>query len=176
MWEPAKIIFHIQVLVTYFFATPPITVELVQQINRWGGTTNSKPPGRIIMIGQSETRSSSQIVFIYIIFCRCTGLLYLLPATAKFVQLCWAKTNFLSQTLGYFDLFFSANFTAQDHILSTAGDALTQTHQSKKLQLPLVVSQTQFQRKQAKPNFNENKSLIVEWFCPLRQVQMKQLK
>ncbi len=31
--------------------------------NRWG-TTNSKPPGPIIMMGQSETRNSSQIIFI----------------------------------------------------------------------------------------------------------------
>jgi hypothetical protein len=35
--------------------------------NRWG-TTNSEPPGPIIMIGQSETLSSSQIIFITL-FC-----------------------------------------------------------------------------------------------------------
>jgi hypothetical protein len=31
--------------------------------NKWG-TTNSKPPGPIIMMGQSETLSSSQVKFI----------------------------------------------------------------------------------------------------------------
>jgi len=35
--------------------------------NRWG-TTNSKPPAPIIMMGQSETLSSSQIVFITLVF------------------------------------------------------------------------------------------------------------
>jgi len=37
----------------YSLATPPIKLKLGQQIR--GGTTNSKPPGRIIMMGQSET-------------------------------------------------------------------------------------------------------------------------
>jgi len=42
------------------------------------------------------------------------------------VQLCWAKTNFLSET-AYFG-FSASNFTVQDHVLSTAGDALTTLH------------------------------------------------
>jgi hypothetical protein len=44
--------------------------------NRWW-TTNSKPPGPIIMMDQSETLSSSQIILIAL-FC----------AGAQFVQLC----------------------------------------------------------------------------------------
>ncbi len=40
----------------------------------------------------------------YTLFCRCTTLLCLLPGIAS-VQLCWAKTVFLSQT-GVFSLFF----------------------------------------------------------------------
>ncbi len=46
-------------LVIYFFATPPIILKLGQQIS-----TNSNPPGPIIMIDQSETLISSEIVFI----------------------------------------------------------------------------------------------------------------
>jgi len=41
----------------YSFATPPKKLKLAQQIG--AGTTNSKPPGPIIMMGQSETLSSS---------------------------------------------------------------------------------------------------------------------
>jgi len=40
-------------LVMYSFTTPPIKLKLGQQ-SRWG-TTNGKPPGPIIMMGQSET-------------------------------------------------------------------------------------------------------------------------
>jgi hypothetical protein len=43
-----------------------------QNWTRWGfryvGTTNNKPPGAIIMIGQSKTGNSSQVVFITL-FC-----------------------------------------------------------------------------------------------------------
>jgi hypothetical protein len=60
--DSAKNISHIQVLVIYFFATPPIKPKLGLQI--YVGTTNSKPPGRIIMFGQSKTGTSSQIIFI----------------------------------------------------------------------------------------------------------------
>jgi hypothetical protein len=35
--RPCKNNFSHPSLVTYFFATPPIKLELVQQINRWGG-------------------------------------------------------------------------------------------------------------------------------------------
>jgi hypothetical protein len=49
-------------LVISFFSNPShkITAGIA---NRWE-TTNSKPPGRIIMIDQSETWSSSEIIFI----------------------------------------------------------------------------------------------------------------
>ncbi len=39
-------------LVIYIFATPPIKLKLGQQISN-GGTTDSKPHGPIIMMGQS---------------------------------------------------------------------------------------------------------------------------
>jgi hypothetical protein len=35
--------------------------------NRWGGVTNSKPPGLIIMMGQLETLSSNRIMFIALV-------------------------------------------------------------------------------------------------------------
>jgi hypothetical protein len=49
-------------LVIYFFATPPIKVELGQQIR--GGLLIANPLAQIIMMGQSKTLSSSQIIFI----------------------------------------------------------------------------------------------------------------
>jgi hypothetical protein len=50
--------------------------------NRWG-STNSKPPGPIIMMGQSETVITSRIIFYYTLFWRCTSLLCHSPATAN---------------------------------------------------------------------------------------------
>jgi hypothetical protein len=44
------------------------------------GTTNSKPPGLIIMIGQSKTGSRNQII---LFSSRCRALLRFLPASAK---------------------------------------------------------------------------------------------
>jgi len=58
VYDPAKNIFHIQVLVMYSFATPTHKTE-TGIANRWGMTTNSKPPGPIIMMGGSETLSRS---------------------------------------------------------------------------------------------------------------------
>ncbi len=59
---PCKNISHIQVLVIYFLPTPPIKIKLGMQIG--GETTRSKPPEPIIMISQSRTGSSSQIMFV----------------------------------------------------------------------------------------------------------------
>jgi hypothetical protein len=61
---------------------------------------NSKPPGRIIMMGQSETFiRRSQIIFIYRIFvCRCTALLLLFfSATAK-CALMLSRNQFLESS------------------------------------------------------------------------------
>ncbi len=53
-------------LVMYSFATPTKKkLKLGQEQIGGGGTTNSKPPGRIIMMGPiRNTLSSSQIIFI----------------------------------------------------------------------------------------------------------------
>ncbi len=83
--------------------TPPIKLKPGQQIG--GGTTHSKPPRPIIMMGQSETRSSSQIIFMTLfsnpiydtLFCRCTVVLGALPAAnANCALMLSYKTNFLS--------------------------------------------------------------------------------
>jgi hypothetical protein len=55
--QPCENIFHIQVLVMYSFCNPTNKTE-TGTANTWG-TTNSKPHGPIIMMGQSETLSSS---------------------------------------------------------------------------------------------------------------------
>jgi hypothetical protein len=67
-------------------------------------TTNSKPPGPIVMIGQSETGSSNQIIFITLFSSSCTALLCLFPTLAS-VQTCRGKTILLSQA-GMFRFFF----------------------------------------------------------------------
>jgi hypothetical protein len=104
-------------LVIYFFATPPIKPKQ----NKWG-TTNSKPHGPILMMAQSETLISSQIIFITL-FSTCAQLCCAFYQPLQTVQLCWAKTVFLTQTAIFLD-FSSSNCALQDHILSTSGDAL----------------------------------------------------
>jgi hypothetical protein len=48
--DPAKIIFHLQVLVIYFFfATPQIKLKLERTANKWWTNHSSKPPGPIII-------------------------------------------------------------------------------------------------------------------------------
>jgi hypothetical protein len=92
--------------------------------NRWG-TTNGKPLGLIIMMGQSETLSSSSsyyIIFITLFSAgRCVELLCLLPATGIMLSqnhFPWAKPTNVR--------FSSSNYTLQDHLLqSTIGDALS---------------------------------------------------
>jgi hypothetical protein len=140
-----------------------------------GGTTNSKPPGRIIMMGQSETRSSSSQIIFIILFC--AGLVYLLPATAKLCNcaerkpISWAK-------LGCFDLFFIQFYCAGSHTEYRWRCSYTNTPKQK-LRLPELCPKPNFKENkplvvewlcrlwQAKPNFKENKLLLVEWFCPL---------
>jgi hypothetical protein len=51
----------------YFFSCTLTDTTETETANRCE-TTNSKPPGRIIMIGQSETGRSSEIVFITLSF------------------------------------------------------------------------------------------------------------
>ncbi len=87
LWAAAE--FTIQLTDSYEWGGGP-EGNSTQQIetrtaNRWG-TTNSKPPGRIIMIDQSKTGGSSHIIFITLFSSKCTALLCFLPASAN-----WAK-------------------------------------------------------------------------------------
>jgi hypothetical protein len=59
----------------------------IRTANRWE-TTNSKPPEPIIVIGQSKTWITSQIIFIALFFRRCTAVLRLLPASQQTEQIC----------------------------------------------------------------------------------------
>jgi hypothetical protein len=69
--------------------------------NRWE-TTNSKAPGPIIMIDQSETGSSSQIILLR---SSLAGVRLCCAFHQPRETKCWAKTILLSQT-GMFSLFF----------------------------------------------------------------------
>jgi hypothetical protein len=61
VYEPAKIFFTSKF--SYLLFSNP-THKTETGTTNWSGTTNSKPPGSIIMIGQSETLSTSQIICI----------------------------------------------------------------------------------------------------------------
>ncbi len=108
--QPCKNISHFQLKLFAFFATSPMKLKVGHSKIR-ERTTNSKPPGPIITMGRSETLLISSLI----------AALYQPPQS---MQLCWAKTNFLSQT-GTFWLFWTQFYHVRDHILSTTGDALS---------------------------------------------------
>ncbi len=89
--------------------------------NRWE-TTNSKPPGPIIMIGQSQTGNGSQIIFISLFVWQ--GLDFAMPFTSL-SKLCKnvGPKPFRWANPACFD-FSSSNFNLQGHVLSTGGVAL----------------------------------------------------
>jgi len=74
-------------------------------------TTNSKPPGPIIMICQSETESINQTIFIRLFFWQLVGT----KPPQHMVQKCSVKTILLSQT-NMFWLFFIQFWFARSHI------------------------------------------------------------
>ncbi len=61
MWDPAEIFFTSKF--SYLLFCNPTHETETMTVNRWG-TTNSKPPGPIIMIDQSKSGSIIQIIFI----------------------------------------------------------------------------------------------------------------
>jgi hypothetical protein len=79
--------------------------------NRWE-TANSKPPRPIIMIGQSKTGSTSQIIFVTLFFQQLLGFSVLITNLGK-----------LQVKLACFE-FLQPNLSGQGHILSTTGDSL----------------------------------------------------
>jgi hypothetical protein len=85
------------------------------------GTSNSKPPGPIITIDQTEIFSRSQVQFITLFFgsaqqCCAFYQPWQAPRFGAGKLISWAKP-------AHFD-FYAINFTVWSHILSTIGDAL----------------------------------------------------
>ncbi len=80
----------------FFFFSNPIYTTKTRTANRWE-ITNSKPLGPIIMIGRSETRSSSQIIFIKLSLAS-VRLCCAFYQRQQTLQKCWIKTILLSQT------------------------------------------------------------------------------
>ncbi len=113
---------------TYVLFCNPTHKTEIGTVNRWG-TTNSKPPGRIIMMSQIRNTVQRLDHIYYTLFCRCIALLrfvssmvkHFLPAMAARTQLCEAKTIFLSQT-SILWIFFINFYCART---STRGDALS---------------------------------------------------
>jgi hypothetical protein len=84
-------------LVIYLFCNPTHKTE-TRITNRWG-TTNSKPPGGIITISQSETNAAAvRSYLLHSFFCRCTRIG--VPFTSHRAVSNYAEPNpiFLSQT------------------------------------------------------------------------------
>jgi hypothetical protein len=74
------------------------------------GTTSSKPPGPIIMLGQSKTGRSSQFIFITLFSSRCTGLLAPFNSSTNQAQ---ERNHFLElnrHVLTFFHLIISVLF------------------------------------------------------------------
>jgi len=107
---PPKHISHIQVSLFTLWQTHPWNWNCI-----YVGTTNSKPPRPIIMIGQSKTGSSSHVIFITLFSSRRCISLLLRPFTSL------SKTQHLRKSKNL----SSSDSNVQDHILSTGGDDLS---------------------------------------------------
>ncbi len=93
LWPSSFELSNLSSLVIYFFLTPPIKLKLKAGSAYTCETTNSKPPGPIIMISESEPTREQHCdhISLYTLFSvRC---LYVLCLTQK----CRAKTILLSQ-------------------------------------------------------------------------------
>jgi len=100
-------------------------LELGQQIG--GELLIAKPRGSIVMMGQSEILSSSQIKFFTLFSAGAEScFLHLSPATAS-DTIMLSQNHFHGPNGHIFD-FSSSNSSVQDHILSTVGDALSKNH------------------------------------------------
>ncbi len=115
--DPAKILFLASSGFIYFFSCNLTQTVETETANRWETTPNSKPPGRIIMIDQSETGRSSEIVFITLFF---TTLCCVLYQPQQSVQTSRRENHFPWDKPACFD-FSSCHFNVQGHILSIAG-------------------------------------------------------
>jgi len=84
------------------------------------GTTNSKPPGSIIVNGQSRTGSTGRFIFITLFSSRCTALP---PFFTSLNKLRGEKLFSCTKSTLFVD-FSLADFNVKCHRLSTDGDAL----------------------------------------------------
>jgi hypothetical protein len=75
----------------FFFSFGNPTNKTKTGIAYTWGTTNSKPPGPIIMINQIELLNYIEVQFIKLFFGGCTTVLHLLPATASCTNLVQKK-------------------------------------------------------------------------------------
>ncbi len=89
------------------------------------GTTNSKPPGPIIMINQSEILSRKQVQIITLVFggAQLCCTLYQ-PQQAAWI---WCRKSISWAKPAHFD-FCTINFTVRIQILSTCGGALSRRY------------------------------------------------
>jgi hypothetical protein len=100
-------------------------MKLIGDCNR-RGTTNSKPPGRIIKIGQSETGRSSQIIFITF-SSRLTAVMHILPGLA-FCATMLGQNHFL-EPYSHVLTFLHPILMCRSHTGHTAGMHLVHLHQ-----------------------------------------------
>jgi hypothetical protein len=114
--DPAKIFFTSKFSYLLFCTHKTET----GRANRWG-TSNSKPSGPIIMMGQSESLGSTHFILLHSFLpVESIGA----PLTSHCALRHYAQPKPISwSNLAYFD-FSSSDFTVQGHILSTTGDAL----------------------------------------------------
>ncbi len=90
-------------LVLFFFFIPTHKIK-TGTANRWE-TINSKPPGPITMIGQSETQGAAVRAYLLHSSLASVRLCCVFYQRQHTVHKCWAKTILLSQT-SMFWIFF----------------------------------------------------------------------
>ncbi len=108
--DPAKIFFTSKC--SYVLFCNPTNKTESGSANRWG-TANSKPHGPIIMMGRSETLSSSRSYLVHS-FVQVHSAAAPRTSHGTCAQLCWTKPIFLSQT-GSNWIFFIDFSCAQSH-------------------------------------------------------------
>ncbi len=82
---------------SYLLFSNPTHKTKIGTANMWE-ITSCKTPGAVIMIGQSETGRSTQLILILLFSIRCEALLCCVPPALANVLKCWAKSILLSQT------------------------------------------------------------------------------
>ncbi len=87
------------------------------------GTTESKPPGPIIVNGQSRSGSTGRFIFITLFFNMCTSLAPFFTSLNK-LRIYVGEKLFSCTKSALFPDFSLSDFNVKCHILSTGGNAL----------------------------------------------------